>query len=856
MVKNTTARHGEHGVALVITMLSLMLLSVIALGMLVSTNTETSITSNFRDKQAATYAAIAGLQEARDRIQPVTHSITAPTDVPSLSAANVIYVINPKSGETVAPWDMTNPYKDTELCHAAVLGLTNSGAGVPCSSSTTGMVVTSNSSWRSVVNDSLSSSAPWNLATPLDVKWIRITLKTNNMTPIAVDGNSSSGRQVCYDGYHQVSLPSGYGSDCAPDGGIACLGTPSPCTFAAGHGYSSVPTVTLSAPPAGGIQATATAGSATTPNGVVQGATVLAGGSSYTSAPTVTLSGGGGSGATATATIQAPGAPVASVSLTSAGSQCYSVAPAVSFSGGAGSGAAATSVLVGTKSCIQGWTVSGSVNGVCNSLKNTSNNVVNVSGGGGSGFSGLISFKNNGTINGSPSIQNPGTGYTSAPTAINMPALGACGLTLTANVGYAVQSVTLANGGSSYTSAPTMSIGTGTGTGAAPTATATLGSQPGNAGQVTAINITSGGSGYTIAPTVTFSGGGGSGASGSASLGSTLTITCCTITNPGKGYTSDPTVTFSGGSPTTAATATATLGRGIHYGSVYVLTSLAKTANGSRTMMQMEASTPVIGGWAPTGALTLDGPLPVASAPGFPNSNNYVIHGADNNSCGETPEVVHPAIAAYDDPNNPLPQTSVQTIASAIPRANHYTGTGNIPDVIDSFSNFGDTLGTPTGLKALTDSVHAVATSYTSNPGSFNLGSSSSPQISYVDGDLSLSGNTTGYGVLVVTGSLHMGGNFSWNGVILVVGDGILDANGGGNGQILGTVLVAKIWDNNTNKNLLASNGVPSFNWNGGGGNGILYDHCWATNLMNHIPFTPPPTTQALKILSIRQLPY
>src|SRR4029077_12462188 len=103
LMKKCSPRQREHGIALLMTMLALMLLSVIALGMMVSTNTETTITSNFRDKQAATFAAMAGLQEARDRIQPVTHSIVAPTDAPSLSAANIIYVINPKSGETVAP---------------------------------------------------------------------------------------------------------------------------------------------------------------------------------------------------------------------------------------------------------------------------------------------------------------------------------------------------------------------------------------------------------------------------------------------------------------------------------------------------------------------------------------------------------------------------------------------------------------------------------------------------------------------------------------------------------------------------------------------------------------------------------
>jgi hypothetical protein len=166
-------------------------------------------------------------------------------------------------------------------------------------------------------------------------------------------------------------------------------------------------------------------------------------------------------------------------------------------------------------------------------------------------------------------------------------------------------------------------------------------------------------------------------------------------------------------------------------------------------------------------------------------------------------------------------------------------------------------MGTPTGLKALIDAIKAApgANVYGSNPGSIAMGTSSSPIIDYVEGDLTLNGNPTGYGVLVVTGTLHMGGNFSWHGPVFVVGDGIADMNGGGNAEIIGTMWVAKIWDNYADKNLLNSLGSPSFDWNGGGGNGITYDHCWAENLMQNIPFNPPLSTKPLKILSTRTIP-
>jgi hypothetical protein len=91
--------------------------------------------------------------------------------------------------------------------------------------------------------------------------------------------------------------------------------------------------------------------------------------------------------------------------------------------------------------------------------------------------------------------------------------------------------------------------------------------------------------------------------------------------------------------------------------------------------------------------------------------------------------------------------------------------------------------------------------------------------------------------------------------LVFVVGDGNMQMSGGGHAQIVGQMWDAKIWDNNTNKSLLPSLGNPTFGWNGGGGNGIFYDHCWSTDLMTAIPFSPV-STRPLKVLSFRTLPY
>src|SRR5262245_700739 len=236
MNKNPNSkRNHERGIAMFAVMFALLLLSVIGLGMMYSSITETAINSNYKDSQIAMYASLSGLHEARDRIQPATHNIVAPTDEPSLSAANVIYIINPKNGETVAPWDMTNKYADTELCQEKVLGLTGT-FGIPCTTIATG------TNWYSVVDNSQSSSAPWNLAVPTDMKWTRISVKGNAMTPVPSNGNAGISTQTCWDGHNQVVRPGGYGSNCWPDGSIATLVLNAPGT---GYTGTPAPTVTI-----------------------------------------------------------------------------------------------------------------------------------------------------------------------------------------------------------------------------------------------------------------------------------------------------------------------------------------------------------------------------------------------------------------------------------------------------------------------------------------------------------------------------------------------------------------------------------------------------------------------------------
>src|SRR3569832_944138 len=123
-------RDEEDGFALLFAMLALLLLSAIGLAMIYASDTETSIDSNYKDQVRAQYAAFSALEEAKDRLRQgcgvssTCNSMPWPADIPTTGAqSNIIYIINPKAGEKVYPWDPHQDasgnydrFYDTEIC--------------------------------------------------------------------------------------------------------------------------------------------------------------------------------------------------------------------------------------------------------------------------------------------------------------------------------------------------------------------------------------------------------------------------------------------------------------------------------------------------------------------------------------------------------------------------------------------------------------------------------------------------------------------------------------------------------------------------------------------------------------------
>jgi hypothetical protein len=815
----------------------------------------------------ATYAALSGLDEARQRIHPTFGDLTTvgyvPTATPDAggSGGYVLYILNPNTanGETaasIAPWNYNsgnNPYFDAELCQENMLSLTGT-RGVACTgasavpSSTCTDVSSGGTNWCRYYDNSANTTS-WKLASPLDYKWIRITLKEDYNTSMYVypSGGAASGKQVCWDGGYQNQIPSGYNSNCQATSGNSVIGVN---LISPGSGYTSAPTVTLSG--GGGSGATAVANTATA-SGVITSVTLTSGGSGYTAQPNVSISPAG-------ATFQAIVSSQAVTGVQLSGTNyCYSTtaSPTISFSNGpTGSNASGTVNMNTSAKCIYAFNYAGSCK---NTTAGKLYTVTASSAPGGSGFAaGTASFANgSGKLNGL-TITSVGSGYTNGGAA-SITIVDNTGKNCTVNptiaTGNQISGFTISAGGT-YMSQPTATLGNATVVGTAPTTTAQPNPWPATSSAVTAINILSAGTGYAngnYTLTITPSNGVGSGATAYATAsGGGLVITGISVTNGGSGYTSAPSVTFGGGGGT-GATGTSTIAAGstnTSMGAVYLLTSFAQTKSGSKSMAQMEAGvrppfTMNIGG-----AITLAGPSPAFISP---NSNNFTVNGndaagtlgADPAGCSGT-SPAKPAIGVWDS-------TSQTSVISALGKPNNYTGAGGTPSVENVYASLGGADVTPANLNGFVQNLQSYATSPVLTGTVTSLPATTASSVTYVNGDVNMSGDFTGYGVLVVTGDLTFGGNFTWNGIVLVIGKGVVTHNGGGNGVFNGSIYVAQTVDASGNL-LPVVPGSPTYTWNGGGVNSIQYDHCLADGLLQK--YNGNPSAYSLQVLSTRTLQF
>jgi hypothetical protein len=139
----------ETGAAMLIAIFALLLISVVAIALLVSSSTDTTLSGNYRTSTSAYYAALAGLEEGRGRlslsnpdfINNNAPNFLSPPGSPVLGPTQLLYILNPANGESVVPTDLSNPYFDQEYSHefggippdpsAPMISSTLSGSATP-----------------------------------------------------------------------------------------------------------------------------------------------------------------------------------------------------------------------------------------------------------------------------------------------------------------------------------------------------------------------------------------------------------------------------------------------------------------------------------------------------------------------------------------------------------------------------------------------------------------------------------------------------------------------------------------------------------------------------------------------------
>jgi len=166
---------------LLISIFVLLLISVIAIALVVSSGTESALAGNYRSSTGVYYAALSGLEEARGRLlsknpnafQTTDPSTFLPAPGTALNMGDTYYLINPVGGAAITPWDSSSTYPDKQF-NAEFLA---SGFSAPTNPSPTALSV-----WNRNPLQTL------NLPGPL-YKWVRINAVSEKSLGVDADAD-------------------------------------------------------------------------------------------------------------------------------------------------------------------------------------------------------------------------------------------------------------------------------------------------------------------------------------------------------------------------------------------------------------------------------------------------------------------------------------------------------------------------------------------------------------------------------------------------------------------------------------------------------------------------------------------
>lgn len=176
------AHRAEAGIALLIALLVIVLLSAFAFSMVALTTSQLQLGKTIQTQTQVYYAALAGLEEARGRLEPAAPDALSGSPLPT-AVNQVAYLVNGAMQDPVQPTNPASPYYDIEYAREFSGGLTGASVLTPVSSDQPGAGTV--------------SAIPY--------KWVRITLKTEYSSgqDVDQDGTLNNTLPVYWDGAHQ-----------------------------------------------------------------------------------------------------------------------------------------------------------------------------------------------------------------------------------------------------------------------------------------------------------------------------------------------------------------------------------------------------------------------------------------------------------------------------------------------------------------------------------------------------------------------------------------------------------------------------------------------------------------------------
>jgi hypothetical protein len=191
----------EAGIALLISIFILLLISVVAIALIVSSGTESALAGNYRSSTAVYYAALSGLEEARSRLltkNPSSFKNTSPGFLPSpgvtMAIGSVAYVLNPSPDPSFNEnlGNLLTVYPDAQYD-------IEFGPGALAAANGAGSVHMTPSVWNTGPLNAVNGT----MAGPL-YKWVRINAVSEKSLNIDVDADSvaDSITPLYYDGAH------------------------------------------------------------------------------------------------------------------------------------------------------------------------------------------------------------------------------------------------------------------------------------------------------------------------------------------------------------------------------------------------------------------------------------------------------------------------------------------------------------------------------------------------------------------------------------------------------------------------------------------------------------------------------